>query len=111
MPPALDLGLVSIFWEALEIFDRQLFGGRAVPSEILADEWVIRHGPPSKRGLGGQAINLRAKRARSRLKPGCFRMKSGENPRPKVFGNVWDSSQTRPTVKLIWSHSTPAKFS
>jgi hypothetical protein len=39
--PALDLGLVPLLREALEIF----FGGRALPGELLADEWVFGHRP------------------------------------------------------------------
>jgi hypothetical protein len=36
--PALDFRLLSIFWEALEIFRGHLFGGRALFGEFLADE-------------------------------------------------------------------------
>ncbi len=56
---------------------------------------------PSKRDQGRPAINLRAKP----------REITPEPPPQGVFGNVWDSSQTWSTVKLFWSHSTPAKFS
>ena len=55
-----------------------------------------------KRSLSGRAINQRPKRGRSCPTFGCIRMKSGQNPRPKVFGNVWDSSQTRP-VRIVRS--------
>jgi hypothetical protein len=48
--PALDLGLVAVLREALEIFDGQLFGGRALLRELLADERVSGHAP-LKRGL------------------------------------------------------------
>jgi len=45
MAPALDFGLVSILWEALEVFRGQLFGGRPLPGEFFADERVYGHGP------------------------------------------------------------------
>jgi hypothetical protein len=35
--------LIPIFREALEIFCGQLLGGRALPSEFLANEWVSGH--------------------------------------------------------------------
>ena len=44
MAPALDFGLVSILWEALEVFRGQLFGGRPLPGEFFADERVWWHG-------------------------------------------------------------------
>ncbi len=37
MAPALDFGLVSIFWEALEIFRGQLFGGCSLAREFFAE--------------------------------------------------------------------------
>jgi hypothetical protein len=42
--PALDLGLISVLREARKILRRKLFGGRALPSEFLADERVSGHG-------------------------------------------------------------------
>src|SRR5258705_1560327 len=40
LAPSLDLGLVPVFWEALEIFGGQPPGGSALPCEFLADERV-----------------------------------------------------------------------
>src|SRR5712672_1980798 len=51
MAPALDFGLVPLFWKALEIFRGQLFGGRALSGEFLADERVSCH-----RALGGTTV-------------------------------------------------------
>ena len=42
--PALDPGLVSVLWVALEILIGGLSGHRALPGELLADEGVSRHG-------------------------------------------------------------------
>src|SRR6266446_10643636 len=53
VPPALDLGLVPIFRKALEIFHGQLFGGRALPGEFLADERVLGHRVIKKRPQHG----------------------------------------------------------
>jgi len=44
MAPALDVGLVSTFREALEILRGELFGSRAFPGELLADKRVSWHG-------------------------------------------------------------------
>src|SRR6478672_158892 len=43
MAPALDLGKVVLLRKALEIFGGQLFGGRALPGEFLADVRVFGH--------------------------------------------------------------------
>ena len=45
--PALDLGLVSLFRKALEIFPYCPPGGRAPSSELLADKRVSWHDRPS----------------------------------------------------------------
>jgi hypothetical protein len=54
MAPALDFGLVPLFWKALEVFRGQLFGGRALSGEFLADERVSCH-----RALGGTNVPAR----------------------------------------------------
>ena len=54
MAPAIDRGLVPVFWEAVEIFRGQLFGGRALSGEFLADERVSCH-----RALGGTNVTAR----------------------------------------------------
>src|SRR5258707_15442844 len=41
--PALDFSLEPLFREALEIFRGQLFCGRALPGEFLADKGVSWH--------------------------------------------------------------------
>ena len=53
--PAFNLCLVSILRITLEIFLGHLSGGRALSSELLADEGNSGHAP-LKRGKGGQAI-------------------------------------------------------
>ena len=63
VPPALDLGLVPIFRKALEIFRGQLFGGRALPGEFLADERVLGHRVPADRSKN-ETTPARVKRAR-----------------------------------------------
>ncbi len=65
MAPALDLGPVLILRKALEIFRGQLFSGGALLGELLANKQISGHAS-LKRGVGGKAINLRAKRARSK---------------------------------------------
>jgi len=43
MPPAFNLGLISVFRKAREILRGKLFGGGALPGELLANEGVFRH--------------------------------------------------------------------
>jgi hypothetical protein len=43
--PALDLSLISVFWETPKVFHGLLPGGRSFPGELLADERIFRHGP------------------------------------------------------------------
>jgi len=68
MAPALDLGLVPFFREALEMLGSQLKRDDALPGEFLANEGVFRHRTAgesghalSKRDLSEPIINLRAK--------------------------------------------------
>jgi hypothetical protein len=92
--PALNLGLVPLLRIAGEVFLGQFSGGRMLSGELVADERISGH---------------RAIEARSELAGNQSGRSRPTHPRPKVFGNVWDSSQTRSTVKLIWSHSTPTE--
>jgi hypothetical protein len=55
---ALDLGLVPIFREALKIFLSEFPGGRALPGELLADDWVFGHWP-RRVSAGMRAIEAR----------------------------------------------------
>src|SRR6266403_1524111 len=57
--PDLDLGLELLLRISLEIFPYCPPGGRALPCEILADEWVIWHGAIKARYR--RASNLRAR--------------------------------------------------
>jgi hypothetical protein len=43
--PALDLSLISVFWETPKVFHGLLPGSRSLTGELLANEWILGHSP------------------------------------------------------------------
>jgi hypothetical protein len=58
---AVDLGVVALFWKALEIFRGQLFGGGALFGDFLADKRVSWHGA-IKMLRAGRRASVQARR-------------------------------------------------